>query len=67
MGAATASSHATALRRAGLIVTVRRGKRVEHLLTDLGSRLLNAGSHAVGQDQSREGNDPAPTLVRKAR
>ncbi|MGW2227214.1 hypothetical protein [Streptomyces formicae] len=48
VGAATASSHATALRRAGLIVTVRRGKRVEHLLTDLGSRLLNAGSDAVG-------------------
>ncbi|MFE0174091.1 hypothetical protein ACFWZ2_17395 [Streptomyces sp. NPDC059002] len=44
VGAATASSHATALRRAGLIVTVRRGKRVEHLLTELGSRLLGAGS-----------------------
>ncbi|MEU2924720.1 hypothetical protein ABZ636_06610 [Streptomyces sp. NPDC007251] len=43
VGAATASSHAAALRRAGLIVTHRRGKQVEHLLTELGSQLLTAG------------------------
>ncbi|MER5749376.1 hypothetical protein [Streptomyces sp. NPDC002088] len=43
VGAATASSHAAALRRAGLIVTHRRGKQVEHLMTELGSQLLTAG------------------------
>ncbi|MFI5660539.1 hypothetical protein [Streptomyces sp. NPDC051684] len=48
VGAATASSHATALRRAGLVATYRRGKQVQHLLTELGSRLLNAsGSRAA--------------------
>ncbi|MFJ2773942.1 hypothetical protein [Streptomyces sp. NPDC087300] len=59
VGAATASSHATALRRAGLIVTVRRGKRVEHLLTDLGSRLLNAGSDNAGGDTGDRPGGPA--------
>lgn len=44
VGSATASSHATALRRAGLIVTDRRGKKVEHMLTDLGARLLSAAA-----------------------
>ncbi|GAA3726273.1 helix-turn-helix domain-containing protein [Salinactinospora qingdaonensis] len=42
VGPATASSHAATLRRAGLLATRRRGKRVEHRLTELGVRLLEA-------------------------
>ncbi|MFJ6696355.1 hypothetical protein ACIQM4_09795 [Streptomyces sp. NPDC091272] len=48
VGAPTASSHATALRLAGLVATYRRGKQVQHLLTELGSRLLNAAGSAAG-------------------
>ena len=40
----TASEHAAAIRAAGLIITVREGQSVRHMLTDLGSGLLNANS-----------------------
>jgi DNA-binding transcriptional ArsR family regulator len=39
---ATASQHASALRTNGLLSTHRRGRRVEHLPTDLALRLLDA-------------------------
>ncbi|WP_329102337.1 winged helix-turn-helix domain-containing protein [Micromonospora sp. NBC_01699] len=38
---ASASEHATVLRRAGLISTIRQGKAVLHVLTPLGADLLN--------------------------
>ncbi|MGW4465832.1 ArsR/SmtB family transcription factor [Micromonospora sp. NPDC004704] len=38
---ASASEHATVLRRAGLITTIRQGKAVLHALTPLGADLLN--------------------------
>jgi DNA-binding transcriptional ArsR family regulator len=38
---AGASQHATVLRRAGLILSTRRGNSVLHTLTPLGSALLN--------------------------
>ncbi|WP_242890949.1 ArsR/SmtB family transcription factor [Actinomadura litoris] len=37
---ASASEHATVLRHAGLLVSRRTGNRVQHVLTDLGTRLL---------------------------
>lgn len=40
---ATTSSHSTALRRAGLITTVRHGRSVQHTRTDLGRMLTEAG------------------------
>jgi DNA-binding transcriptional ArsR family regulator len=40
----SASEHATALRKADLIQTVRRGRGVHHFLTPLGRSLLN-GNH----------------------
>nr|WP_252980871.1 helix-turn-helix domain-containing protein [Streptomyces chartreusis] len=40
---ATASEHATVLRAAGLITTVRDGSRVLHALTPLGEALLAGG------------------------
>jgi DNA-binding transcriptional ArsR family regulator len=39
--APSASEHATALRAAGLVTTVRRGRGVNHSLTPLGRSLLN--------------------------
>lgn len=45
VSAATASEHATALRRAGLVTTERTGKSVMHSLTRLGVDLLNAPMH----------------------
>lgn len=42
VGAPTASEHATALRNAALIASVRQGQRVLHTLTDLGDILLVA-------------------------
>ncbi|WP_370118921.1 ArsR/SmtB family transcription factor [Streptacidiphilus sp. MAP12-33] len=42
VSAPTASQHALALRNADLIATVREGRRVRHLLTDLGDALLCA-------------------------
>src|SRR5262249_22100578 len=39
---ASASKHATTLRRAGLITTNRQGQAVEHRLTQLGMSLLQA-------------------------
>ena len=45
---ATVSSHTKALRAAGLIVTTRAGKAVQHLATPLGNRLLDSCSPAPG-------------------
>ncbi|SEM08009.1 ArsR/SmtB family transcription factor [Streptacidiphilus jiangxiensis] len=42
VSAPTASQHTAALRNADLIVSVREGQRVRHLLTDLGDALLSA-------------------------
>ncbi|GAA1937333.1 ArsR/SmtB family transcription factor [Kitasatospora viridis] len=42
ISAATASEHARALRRAGLLATVRTGRSVRHSCTQLGHRLLTA-------------------------
>jgi DNA-binding transcriptional ArsR family regulator len=44
--APSASEHATALRAAGLVHTVRRGRGVNHSLTPLGRSLLNANLNA---------------------
>lgn len=43
---ASASEHATVLRRAGLITTIRHGSAVHHSLTPLGAGLLNGTSLA---------------------
>jgi DNA-binding transcriptional ArsR family regulator len=48
VSAPTASQHTTALRNADLIVSVRDGQRVRHLLTDLGDALLCANPGARG-------------------
>ncbi|MEU3254253.1 hypothetical protein [Streptomyces sp. NPDC006997] len=40
MSLATTSEHTAVLRAAGLIVTTRRGRSVQHLLTDLGRQLV---------------------------
>jgi DNA-binding transcriptional ArsR family regulator len=45
---AGASQHATVLRRAGLILSTRRGNSVLHTLTPLGSALLDTGTKAGG-------------------
>ena len=42
----SASEHATALRAAGLVHTVRRGRGVNHSLTPLGRSLLNGNLNA---------------------
>lgn len=47
ISAPSASEHATALRKADLIQTVRRGRGVHHFLTPLGRSLLN-GNHGSG-------------------
>ncbi len=44
--APSASEHATALRSAGLVQTVRRGRGVNHSLTPLGRSLLNGNLYA---------------------
>ncbi|MFD0744798.1 ArsR/SmtB family transcription factor [Phytohabitans flavus] len=44
---AGASQHATALRDAGLVVTARLGKAVQHTLTPLGAALLNGPNRTV--------------------
>jgi len=44
--APSASEHATALRAAGLVHTVRRGRGVNHSLTPLGRSLLNGNLNA---------------------
>jgi len=40
MSVATTSEHAAVLRASGLIFTTRRGRSVEHTLTDLGRQLV---------------------------
>jgi hypothetical protein len=42
VSAASASTHAAALRRSGLVATHRRGRAVSHTLTPLGRTLLAA-------------------------
>ncbi|MFI6639824.1 ArsR/SmtB family transcription factor [Streptomyces sp. NPDC050504] len=42
---ASASQHATVLRDAGLLVTLRHGSAVLHTLTPLGAALLRGGAH----------------------
>jgi DNA-binding transcriptional ArsR family regulator len=44
---ATASHHATILRQAGLIMTRRHGSAVLHVITPLGTTLLNGGENQV--------------------
>jgi DNA-binding transcriptional ArsR family regulator len=44
ISAATVSGHTKALRAAGLIVTTRAGKAVQHLVTPLGSMLLDSAA-----------------------
>jgi len=44
---ASASEHATALRTAGLVHTVRRGRGVIHALTPLGRSLLNGNANQL--------------------
>ena len=44
--APSASEHATALRASGLVLTVRRGRGVNHSLTPLGRSLLNGNLNA---------------------
>jgi DNA-binding transcriptional ArsR family regulator len=48
VSAPTASQHTTALRNADLIVSVREGQRVRHLLTDLGDALVCANPGGQG-------------------
>lgn len=51
---AAASQHTTALRNTGLISSHRRGPRVLHTITPLGSALLR------GPNQAEQGKRPAP-------
>lgn len=44
---ASASQHASVLREAGLVVTLRHGNAVLHTLTPLGAALLNGGAQGV--------------------
>ena len=53
--APSASEHATALRAAGLVHTVRRGRGVVHSLTPLGRSLLNGNSN--GHAGARSGGN----------
>lgn len=46
VSASSASRHATALRDAGLVTTVRTGPSVLHTLTPAGASLLRAGTRA---------------------
>ena len=43
---ATVSDHATVLRNSGLIITVRDGQRVRHIVTELGAVLVDSGGGA---------------------
>ncbi|MET8678554.1 helix-turn-helix domain-containing protein [Streptomyces sp. NPDC004647] len=47
VSAASASQHASVLRDAGLVVTLRHGNAVLHTLTPLGAALLRGGAAAV--------------------
>ncbi|MEU8570055.1 helix-turn-helix domain-containing protein [Streptomyces pathocidini] len=47
VSAASASQHASVLREAGLVITVRHGSRVLHTLTPLGAALLRGAAAAV--------------------
>ncbi|MGP3979889.1 helix-turn-helix domain-containing protein [Streptomyces sp. KR80] len=47
VSAASASQHASVLREAGLVVTLRHGNAVLHTLTPLGAALLRGGAAAV--------------------
>ncbi|MGP3999462.1 helix-turn-helix domain-containing protein [Streptomyces sp. 8N706] len=47
VSAASASQHASVLREAGLVVTLRHGGAVLHTLTPLGAALLRGGAAAV--------------------
>ncbi|MDW6062943.1 helix-turn-helix domain-containing protein [Streptomyces sp. FXJ1.4098] len=49
---ASASQHATVLRDAGLVLTLRRGSAVLHTLTPLGAALLRGGAPAQSPAQS---------------
>lgn len=44
---AAASKHATVLRRAGLISSVRRGNTMRHIVTALGEQLLDTGHQQI--------------------
>ncbi|MGP3947540.1 helix-turn-helix domain-containing protein [Streptomyces sp. 7N604] len=47
VSAASASQHASVLREAGLVLTLRHGNAVLHTLTPLGAALLRGGAAAV--------------------
>lgn len=47
ISAATVSGHTKALRAAGLIVTTRAGKAVQHSVTPLGSMLLDSAASSI--------------------
>jgi DNA-binding transcriptional ArsR family regulator len=51
ISAATVSGHTKALRAAGLIVTTRAGKAVQHSVTPLGSMLLDNAASSSGARQ----------------
>ncbi len=55
--APSASEHATALRAAGLVHTVRRGRGVVHSLTPLGRSLLNGNSNGPAGARSGGNSD----------
>jgi DNA-binding transcriptional ArsR family regulator len=55
VSAATVSGHTKALRAAGLIVTVRAGKAVQHSVTPLGGRLLGGAAFATNEVSGRHG------------
>jgi DNA-binding MarR family transcriptional regulator len=57
ISAATVSGHTKALRAAGLIVTTRAGKAVQHSVTPLGSMLVD---NAVSSCDARQPGHTAP-------
>ena len=50
VSASAASRHATALRDAGLVTTVRNGRTVLHTLTPTGASLLRAARRRTNED-----------------
>ncbi|MFF8845795.1 ArsR family transcriptional regulator [Streptomyces sp. NPDC015127] len=59
VSASSASRHATALRDAGLLTSVRDGTTVLHTLTPMGASLLRAGSGSGSNEACAEGSSGA--------
>ncbi|WP_447034654.1 DUF5937 family protein [Streptomyces sp. DSM 118878] len=57
----SASEHATVLRNAGLVASVRERHQVRHTLTHMGADLLNGGTPSSAEQQSRRQVSSWPT------